>query len=65
MKLGVLDSDWRPSKKLYLMLSQRFAVLDYDNVKNDVVPFIPNPRVLDVWNKEFFQSITKEMLATI
>lgn len=50
---------------LQSMLSQRFAVLDYDNVKNDVVPFIPNPSVLDIWNKEFFQSITKEMLAAI
>jgi hypothetical protein len=47
------------------MLSQKFADLDYDTVKKDVIPFVPNPSVLDIWNKEFFQSITKDMLGAI
>jgi predicted nucleotidyltransferase component of viral defense system len=50
---------------LQSMLSQKFADLDYDTVKKDVIPFVPNPSVLDIWNKEFFQSITKDMLGAI
>jgi hypothetical protein len=45
------------------MLSQRFADLDYNTLKKDVAPFVPNPSVLDIWNEELFQSITRDMLA--
>jgi hypothetical protein len=48
---------------LQSMLSQRFADLDYNTLKKDVAPFVPNPSVLDIWNEELFQSITRDMLA--
>jgi predicted nucleotidyltransferase component of viral defense system len=50
---------------LQSMLSQRFADLDYVTVKKDVAPFVPNPSVLDIWNENLFQSITKDMLDAI
>lgn len=43
-------------------LLDRFDSLDFQTVKQDVSPFIPNPSVLDIWGKEFFSAITKEQL---
>ena len=44
------------------MLLKRFALLDFSTVKEDVLPYITNNAVLDVWSKEFFSSITQEHL---
>ena len=44
------------------LLYTRFEMIDYDTIKQDVVPFITNPSVLDIWSKEFFMAITKENL---
>lgn len=43
-------------------LLERFDTLDFQAVKQDVIPFIPNPSVLDIWSKDFFYAITKEQL---
>ena len=44
------------------MLLKRFTLLDFSTVKEDVLPYIPDPAVLDIWSKEFFSSITEEYL---
>ena len=44
------------------LLEQRFTEVDYESVKADVLPFIPNANVLDIWSKEFFIAITKDLL---
>ncbi len=43
------------------ILFKRFEMIDYAQAKNDVLPFIRNPVALDVWGKEFFQSITNNL----
>ncbi|MPM68947.1 hypothetical protein SDC9_115884 [bioreactor metagenome] len=43
-------------------LLTRFDSLDFQAVKQDVNPFIPNPSVLDIWDKEFFSAITRDQL---
>ena len=43
------------------MLCERFESIDYDQAKQDVLPFIKNPRALDVWNSDFFVAITKDL----
>jgi len=45
------------------MLCKRFANIDYEQAKQDVLPFIKNPDALDVWNPDFFCAITKELKA--
>ena len=61
---------WRQSESMTLqslqsMLLKRFENLDYELIKQDVSPFIPNPKVIDIWSKEFFVVITQEMLTAI
>ena len=45
------------------ILYKRFESIDYSQAKEDVLPFIHNPASLDVWNKDFFCSITKNLKA--
>lgn len=45
------------------ILYRRFEMIDYLQAKRDVLPFIRNPASLDMWGKEFFQSITNELTA--
>jgi predicted nucleotidyltransferase component of viral defense system len=39
-------------------LLQRFKVVDFEQAKKDVLPFISNPEVINLWSEEFFASIT-------
>lgn len=40
------------------MLCTRFHSIDFDLAKQDVLPFIKNPAMLDVWSTDFFCNIT-------
>lgn len=40
------------------MLINRFNEIDYDAAKADVIPFIKDTSVLDLWSSDFFISIT-------
>ena len=43
------------------MLIKRFNEIDFEEAKKDVIPFIKDIRVLDIWCKDFFVSITFEL----
>jgi len=45
------------------ILLQRFSSIDYNQAKEDVLPFIRNPASLDAWSASFFQSITENLRA--
>lgn len=40
------------------MLCSRFSSIDFDQAKQDVLPFIKNPATLDIWSSDFFCNIT-------
>ena len=44
------------------ILCRRFESIDFDQAKNDVMPFIRNPASLDIWSREFFMSITEQLI---
>jgi len=44
-------------------LAQRFSTIDFAQAKQDVMPFIREPRALDVWSPTFFTSITAGLQA--
>ena len=44
------------------MLRARFATIDYDQAKQDVLPFIKNPNKLAVWSQDFFDQITEKLI---
>ncbi len=45
------------------ILFRRFEGIDYVQSKSDVLPFIHNPASLEIWSKDFFQSITNQLTA--
>ena len=61
------SGEWISSQKLTIqkvieLLCERFASINFENAKNDVLPFIADSRKLDLWNKDFFSTVTKEKL---
>lgn len=45
------------------MLIMRFNEIDFNDAKKDVIPFVKDTSVLDIWSKEFFISITEQLKA--
>lgn len=43
-------------------LRQRFASVDFDQAKKDVLPFIKNPDAVGLWSADFFSTITADKL---
>ena len=44
------------------LLFTRFATIDYDQAKQDVLPFIKDPKKLAVWSQGFFDQITENLI---
>lgn len=42
-----------------IKLKERLAVADINQVKNDVLPFIHNPKELDIWSNDFFLQVAE------
>lgn len=47
--------------KLTSLLNERFENMDFEQAKEDVLPFIRDKSKLDLWSKEFFIEITKKL----
>ena len=43
------------------LLIEKFGQINYNDSKEDVIPFIKNIEFLDIWSKEFFISITEKI----
>ena len=43
------------------MLNRRFESIDYEQAKQDVLPFIADKSKLDLWSKDFFIGITQNL----
>ena len=41
------------------LLCERFETIDYQQAKEDVVPFLKNTATLDMWSADFFKQITE------
>ena len=48
-------------ENLKYLLNQRFENLNFEQAKQDVLPFIRDKSKLDLWSKEFFIEITKNL----
>ena len=44
------------------LLYSRFEKVNFEQAKEDVVPFISDPGKLAVWSKDFFTAVTDEKL---
>lgn len=43
------------------MLCNRFKTIDYEQAKNDVIPFIKDTAPISLWCEDFFKQITEEL----
>lgn len=43
------------------MLKERFGSIDYEQEKQDVLPFITDPEKISLWSSFFFQTITENL----
>ena len=43
------------------ILHRRFESIDYDQARQDVLPFIKNPSAVEIWSKDFFIAITDNL----
>ena len=48
-------------ESLKLLLNDRFMNMDFAQAREDVLPFIRDKSKLDLWSKEFFIEITKQL----
>lgn len=49
-------------KDLKKRLHVRFATVDFNQAKKDVLPFIRNPQAVELWSADFFSAITDDRL---
>lgn len=47
------------------MLNQRFETIDFEQAKQDILPFMTDPSQLDLWSKDFFMDITKNLQLSV
>ena len=47
------------------LILERFEEVDFDNAKKDVIGFVKNPKALEIWDKDFFISITEDYFSKI
>lgn len=59
---GYTDENFNLTREaLISMLNERFASIDYEQAKRDVLPFIKDKSKLDLWSAEFFIEVTKNI----
>lgn len=59
------DGETLSRKMLVQKLLSKFAEIDFQQAKNDVLPFINNPQALDLWSEDFFKKVTVDKLKVI
>lgn len=48
--------------RLHALLQEYFSNIDFNQAKKDILPFIKDMTVLELWSADFFKTITKEKL---
>ena len=48
-------------KNIKELLLERLKTLDVDKAKNDVQPFIKDMREIELWSKEFFETVIENI----
>jgi hypothetical protein len=43
------------------LLHQKIDTINLEQVKQDIIRFIPNPAVLDIWSKEYFHALCQNL----
>ena len=66
-KARAIDSgDWPNGialtrKELMSLLKERIDQISFDRVREDIIKFIPDARVLDIWSPKYFHDLVKHI----
>ncbi len=52
-------------KDILGLIEQRMTVVDFDQVKKDIIPYIKDTRSIELWSPEFFNAVSREHLQTM
>lgn len=59
------SSDWKEKKMtkadLMKLLSDKIDLVSLTSIREDVIKFIPDATVLDIWSKQYFHDLVKNI----
>lgn len=59
------SNDWEgdaiSKEQLIDLLKQKIASVNFENIKEDIVRFIPNPEVLNIWSAGYFSTLAERI----
>ena len=55
------EGDAMSKEQLIDLLKQRIASVNFENIKEDIVRFIPNPEVLNIWSAAYFSTLAERI----
>ncbi|MFL9836718.1 nucleotidyl transferase AbiEii/AbiGii toxin family protein [Flavobacterium sp. ST-75] len=58
---GNWHQDTMTADDVLALLREKFKTVNYQNVKEDVLPFIKDGTVLNIWNEQYFNDLTEKM----
>lgn len=56
------EHDALTETRLRERLEERFSQVDIGQIREDVLPFVNDPRSLELWSRDFFVSVTRDRL---
>lgn len=62
---GAIRQDAVSKAELQKLLEQRIKTVDFENAKQDVVKFIPDAKVLNIWSTDYFLQLTHRLIKSI
>ena len=61
---GAIRQDAVSKAELQKLLEQRIKTVDFENAKQDVVKFIPDAKVLNIWSTDYFLQLTHRLMGS-
>ncbi len=58
---GDWKNDQLTADDIHSLLTAKFKVVSFDNVKADVVPFIKNDQPLNIWSEQYFNDLAEKL----
>ena len=55
-------ADVSTREKLLAAFDERIDTIDFENAKEDVLPYLNDPKEVDIWSREFFKEYIRRMI---
>jgi hypothetical protein len=59
------SGDWKEGSlgrdQLLKFLETKINIVSFNNIREDIVKFIPDAKILDIWSKDYFNDLVKNI----